>query len=142
MKFKDYINEEYETRIKDYGKSYEVFSNPSRSDMLEVNSNTLGFKFIADNKKKMVFIWNVYGPLHEPAWYQLNSADFSNDVFSGRVLPGYAKLKGSKAELDGLDGNDEFEEYIKIHGLMLDDILKKWKWVEKYINITKFFKSM
>lgn len=130
------MDESYETRVKDAGKSYEVFSNPSFKEMKELSQNGLGIKFIADNKKKLVFVWDVYGPLHGPTWHQLNSADLSDDIYDGRILPGYARLIKGKAIMSSLDGNSEFEFYVKEKEISVNDVLKKWRWVEKYIKIS------
>lgn len=144
MRLLEYLKEEYECRVTaNYGKtrSYEVFTNPSLKEIRSmIHSEDLGVKFIAEFKTKKVYVWAAIGPLHEPAWEQIKGRDLYNDVYGGKILPGYAKIKGSKLVMTTGDGTGFFNNYIDDNGNK--EVEKRWGWLNKHIDIKDFFNNV
>lgn len=131
------LNEEYETRIKMFGRSFEVFTNPTQKELKSLQSNDL--KFIADSKDKKVYVWDVIGPLHGPAWRQINGGHdtFDRDVLTGRIIPGYFSIDNGKPVMDGSDGDHYYSEYLSTITNM-PAYRSKWEWVNRYIDINTY----
>ena len=135
------INEKYEMRIKVGSKSYEVFVNPSLKEMREVDSIS-GFRFMADDRNKKVYVWDAYAALHEEAWEQIKNGRLKNDVYKGYILPGYSSFEGTKPYMDEADGDNYFENYMEDEDIDMVSVLKKWKWVNKYIDVNDYLGDM
>jgi hypothetical protein len=140
MRLQQYLNEEYETRIRDHGHSFEVFVNPTIKEIREVTSDSSWsmLKFIADNRHKKLYVWKWVGPLHEPAWRQISGKDLNTDITTGNVMPGYARLKGSKLEMRETDAGGFFDDYIE-DTTDIDAEKEKWKWLSKYMDTKRAF---
>ena len=139
-----FLNEDYYGRVKPSYSiySHEVFVNPSRNEMLSCK-NYDQIKFIADSKKKNLYIWDPDTSMHKELWEKEFKGNYVDDINIGALLPGYAEQKGGKWVMVDVDGsyivNDlirYLEEYDK-----LDQYVKKFNWVNKWIDVNKYFKD-
>jgi hypothetical protein len=136
MRLLKYINEEYLMRLTTvYGKnSYEVFINPSAKEMRELDTTSLGVRFLADSRDKTVYVWDADKAIHYEAWEFIKPKDimkFGNLVEQLVLLPGNAeKVKGKYAMTRSDRINDRFL-YQKMKAFK-----KKFKWVNKYIDLS------
>lgn len=131
MKFKEYMNEEYLTRIKgrkammSSAKSLEIFVNPSMKDLRDIKSNFI--RFIADVKKKHIYVWDGHLEVHSFIWKGLVEQGYEkgNSVYGpDHLLAGYAKKRSGNLYVDHETfncKNTDFEKY-------------DWKWIDKYVK--------
>jgi hypothetical protein len=116
----------------------DIFVNPSSSDYAEIykESKYHWVKFIADNKTKVVYVWNADKGIHREIVTKLNLVNRMKD---DDILAGDAGLSNGKATMQDSDlltslfegakrGNKDSEASLK----MLLSI--NWNWVENYIS--------
>ena len=126
-----FLKEDYEmsfTRTKfKQGQYVEIFSNPTSRDFRDA-SQQRGVRFAADMKKKKVYIWDPYVLHAEVAQGALT--DYSDRQF-GRWIMGTAENKGGKWVMIDQSGASV--------GPHLDvNPPERWKWVDKYIQVTDY----
>ena len=144
-----YLNEKWHSRIREYGTSYEVFTNPSAREIRnilnaedkhgnKIDAGNIGMiKFVADKRKKKIYVWNYFGPLHDEGWQSLMNVDLEFDVYNGDIVPGYAEMGGSKWVMTDADGDKTLDNYI--HDINdKKAYIASFKWADIYINITKY----
>ena len=61
----DILLEKWLTAFKKYGHTLEVFENPSKKEMKGWEDR---FRFIADAKRKKIYMWPASGAIHGDAW--------------------------------------------------------------------------
>lgn len=132
-RLKQYLKEEYLMRFK---KGGEVFVNPSFKEMREVAGES-GIRFTADSRNKKVYVWNEFDHIHEKAWKEIAPSDNAGKLSQqGILLEGEAWQKGNKFQMFWSDQMESF------FGWDVDDMKmmkKKFKWVNKYIDIDTAF---
>ena len=128
-----YIKEEYLMRGKDdYKNSYEIFINPSQKEMRELDEGT-GIRFIADSRDKNIYAWNSMAAIHVTSWKQIKPKENGKTLSQrGIILEGIATKKPGKYKMIISDQIDAYFGYEKDD---LEEFRKKFKWVNKYINI-------
>jgi len=146
MKLKQYINEEYYKRVKVNGRSIEVFINPSKKERKEAADKHNSIRFIADNKTKKVYVWNVYRAVHMEMYKALSLGnDFQNDTFKRKIIPGIADvLNSGKSIMYSSDWLGDFF-FRTEYGLTIKDlekVHKDFQWVNTYIDINAYFKEL
>jgi len=134
MRLKQYINEVW---MKMGYNKYEILENPSMRDLKDLGNEV---KFIAYRPNKTLYVWDVYGPLHDDVWLYVNKGyDLEDIINDGDLLAGYAKKKGMrKPVMTGEDGNEFFTDYVERVGMSKKRLLKDWNWLNSYIEINKF----
>jgi hypothetical protein len=110
----------------------DVFVNPSRKDIRDAMGNEDqgrqdSVRFIADNKKKVVYVWGAFLGLHEDIWFHINKETGQNRKLytDGELLVGVYTPRSGKAEF-------ESRNYYSIQAwakLKLSD----WEWATRYI---------
>jgi hypothetical protein len=141
-RLKQYMNEEYLRRIKnEYKDSFEVFVNPSVKEIRQVDDKD-GVRFTADNKTKNVYVWDAYASIHNDVWShnEINKGRNFNSTSCITVLHGECEFKGGKYVMNF---SDEIH-YQKGIGkeFYIRDIIKDFKWVNRYINIEGYLKHI
>lgn len=138
MRLNRFLNEKYFERIKvgSWGmirgnrESFEVFINPSKSEMNSVGreskiKNTLRFTALGRGKKMYIFPSDffhsdLYDLLRDE--YNIDIDEHQKDVFSG-----VARKVGNKWQVSRSDSS--FPERMDY---------KDWKWVEKWLDIKEW----
>lgn len=141
MRLQQYLNDEYLGRYTLYGKSIEVFVNPSKKELKDIitidGKRKNDIRFIADRKKKKLYAWNSIGGIHYDIWYRIGDNRRYDDV---TLFSGLAEVKGGKMIM--------YESHVLPTTLMdgyfystdpIGDFIEDFKWVNKY-NL-KFEKS-
>jgi hypothetical protein len=145
MRLLKYINEEWYKRIKG-GDSVDVFKNPSRKEFNEIISSTKhnnnSVRFIAYNKTKTLYVWEVYGSIHADMYRALFGGDFQDAVSKMEIIPGIADVpRSGKITMYSSDWlRDLFLGYDSISDI--NKMVKDFKWLTTYIKIDRYFKDM
>ena len=120
---------------KTVGKDYEIFVNPSKKELSEFGAE--GFRFIADAKKKKVYVFSPY-ILHQFA---------ANEIYTGielfdspYLLAGTMHGRPPKVE----DLVPFAEDAKEIFGKKFYKKFKEydWSWVNTYFNIKELDKHL
>lgn len=126
VKFGKYINEEYLTRATDsYGNSLEIFVNPSTKDLKDMKGTFV--RFIANTKKKRVYVWDGSYLIHSSVWKELVNQGYEKrlSVYGpDHLLAGYARKRGGALYVDHETFNCENTNFEK----------HDWKWIDKYVK--------
>ena len=142
MKLKEYLQEEYHSRVKLSNVSYEVFKNPSKKELIEMDSSD-GVRFIADISKEKLYVWDAYGPLHRNASKKILSKDLYKGAKSGTLVAGIAVKSGNEYVTNEGDGEGHTYNYItSLNEREMDDYLRKVKWIDGYISFTYWAKDI
>jgi hypothetical protein len=137
------IIEAYHTGVR-VGKNYvEVFKNPSKSELAKEFGGK-EIRFLADPKRKDIYVWDAYIATHDDLQDELLPKDLSID----EVISGQASKEGSVYVaysaaniafiLDDPDGFDleDFET-------LKSTVEKDWSWTERHqISLTKLVKGL
>ena len=154
MKIRQYLQEEWFKRIKGGANSVDVFKNPSRKEFNEIISSTKhsnnSVRFIADGKSKNLYVWEVYGSVHADMYRAMTGSDFQDAVYSKSIIPGVADVpRSGKITMYESDWLRDFFLQTPYMGQVpnvtikdLEQMKKKFKWVETYISIDNWFKNM
>jgi hypothetical protein len=84
--------------------------------------------------------------MHENFWDDDMNRDIYKDTVDGIVFPGYAKVSGSNTKL--IEVATYLEEYLqdyendKINEKRLIELEKKFKWLNKYVDISPLRKIL
>ena len=83
----DLVLEKWLTAFKKYGHTLEVFENPSKKEMRGWETR---FRFIADAKRKKVYMWPATGAVHVDAWLHIKKMlNDSRPLYkSSTIVPG------------------------------------------------------
>lgn len=135
MRLEAYLNEKYFKRIKGrYGTSFEVFVNPTKKELMEAGAGDYGVRFIADNKYKKLYVWNALKLIHQEAW---ESMGFSGHIiYKDDYMLGQARHIGSGRWLVRSNYEKRMQDQTDY------DRFKRFKWVQKYIDIKEFFNKI
>ena len=144
MRLQKFLNEEYHGRVKPSHSiySHEVFVNPSRKEMMSCK-NYDQIKFIADGKIKKLYIWDPDTSMHKELWEKEFKRNYINDINGEVLLPGYAEQLGGKWIMEDVDGSYIVNSLIRLleENNKLDQYVKTFDWVNKWIDIKKYFKD-
>ena len=113
MRLKQYLNEEYLTRIKGIGGSTEVFIDPSRRDLRDLSEL---IRIIADNRSKSIYVWDATKALHKEVWRQIKGKDSRLEI-DPTLLAATGTKKGNMYHI--------FPEYGEQNP-------KDFKWIKEY----------
>ena len=131
MRLEKYIREEWATKVGGIRKlDVDIFRNPDKSDFGELGRDC---RFIADNKKKELYVWNAEKIFHGRVARRIfgGFSDESDDKY----LYGVAEKKGTKWKMTECDTYE-------LSGIVEpDEMMKIYKWVNKYIDITEYFEK-
>ena len=130
MRLRQYLEEEWVTKVKGRwgGSITDIFISPTKSDMAELGKEA---RFIADNRKKRLYVWNAHTAYHQDVAEKIFGS--FDDTSDEKKLYGTAEQKGAKWKItssDSYDGRPTPEE-----------MMKEYKWMNKYIDINEFFNS-
>ena len=89
----DLVLEKWLTAFKKYGHTLEIFENPSKKEMREIGNV---FRFIADAKRKKMYIWPATGAVHSDAWIHIKKQlNDSRPLYkSSTLIPGVPEQSG------------------------------------------------
>lgn len=167
MRLEQYITEKYVNSIKNKEKVYDMFVNPSKKEIAEIESQSFngeGFRFLIDFKEKKVYMWSTE-VIHEKMieenpsifpqiiWKEYWSTGLDTDRFmSGHVESGKVGSdiwRAFEEKAKRLKGNIAKEGYqrAKFYNMERND----FSWLAKYdinpneakklvTNITRHFK--
>jgi hypothetical protein len=131
------ILEEYLTLLRQGDTGYTIFVNPDRSELRELGDDV---RFIADAKKKKVYVWNAE-ILHDEI------AEFLHlGVADPKKFWGVATRRGQKYIVNKSD-TLVYLSYIHItprfsssvtSGHLLEFLSQEWTWLDRYIEATPF----
>lgn len=134
MRLQKYLNDEYLDRYKLYGKSVEVFVNPSKKELKEIiefeDKKKNDIRFIADRKRKKVYAWNSLGGTHYDMWYRIGDNRRYDDI---TLFSGLANLKGGKMAM--YDSHVLPTTLIDGYFYSVDpigDFIEDFKWAKKH----------
>jgi hypothetical protein len=114
MRLQQYIlNERWHTRLEIRKNSFDVFVNPTKKEMKELD--TVYLRFIADNTSGKLYIWDYDKGMHREVYKKLKISD--NELFYGIL-----RKKGNKWYFDSTD--QIIDDY--------DDIMSDYEWLETY----------
>ena len=111
----------------------EVFVNPSKKEMLDASSQGeklpmdrpgRNVRFMADLKKKKIYVWSP-NITHHTVIKNMKNIGYSDST--GTWLLGTATQLGGKFTMTASDS-----------GIGVDTNSTKWAWIDKYINVTNF----
>lgn len=132
MNFRNYLKEEYFSRIG----GTEIFVNPSWSEISKIDEvEQRGVRFIADPKKKKIYVWPAYEAIHLTVFEKAMKKNWT-DKFN--YFMGEAKKRGDQLIVfasDSLEYAPEKYSWIaninwswtKRYNIDVDTYLKKWK---------------
>jgi hypothetical protein len=140
MRLKQYMNEEYLTRLNYKGKSFEVFVNPSVKEIKQLDKMD-GVRFTAILKDKKVYVWDSYVAIHNDVWdMETGKGRNFNSASCEDALHGECEFKGGKYVMNF---SDEIHYQLGIgKRFYIRDIIKDFKWVNRYINIEDYLKKI
>lgn len=129
------INEVYLTRIKGLDGNHEVFVNPSKKELREVDTK-IRFSAVYDEKK--IYAWGAEENLHPFARMELNihcKEPIKGTHYCATILEGIAYRQGAEyhmmeTDTPFMDMIDFREKYPK-SWFTLD-----WAWADRYIVVT------
>lgn len=117
------------------GKDYEIFVNPTHSEMKEFGKE--GFRFLADAKEKKLYIFNVY-ILHQMV---VNDIWPDKDLYTMPwMLPGITQ--GFPPKLEQLSSLTDGAK--KVYSKKYYEGIKKyeWDWLNRYFDISELDKEI
>ena len=80
----DLLLEKWLTAFKKYGKTVEVFENPSAKEFRDIKTS---FRFILDSKHKKIYVWSASDSLHVDTWvYIKKELNDSRQVYKSGTL--------------------------------------------------------
>jgi len=136
MRLQQYINEEW---IKLYPNKpkFEVLKNPSKKEITNLLTKNGRGRFIADGLYKILWLWDSYNGIHQ---------DVYNDLWRQNVKFGSPSIDGEIKMLKGkwtMYRSDElFNVYYDKSPEEVEKRLKKFKWLEKYIDILYYINKV
>jgi len=131
-----YLKEEW---IKVYKKKFEVLINPKSRDIMSITNTQKIVRFTADKTTKKIYVWHFAEAIHSDIWKKIvgKGRDFDDESFQN-AIHGVAKLKGSKWTMTGSDQWSSLWNDMEGH---YDMLFKDFKWVNQYIEVSKYFKD-
>ena len=134
MRLQKFLTEKWLDDVTEYGDVYEVFVNPSRKEIAELD-RTGGFRFIVNHKLKEVYMCSAYS-YHSTMW---NESEVHKRI--GFYFEQYTDGKGFDYIYcgDGMKNSRYGSDTMEKLGVMEPEKLEKlanqdWKWVKKYLN--------
>ena len=132
------------------GNLVNVYENPGSTDYKELNKDTKRgrIRFIADNKSKIIFVWDAYLAIHVSVANKLwIEKKIRGSVYRNDLLLGEASLSGGGAKMvetdvfghiDNLMKTVKTEKplgYLKEYYEKYQEIFDiDWSWVYKYVD--------
>lgn len=128
----DLVIEKFLTGYSQYGKSIEIFENPTKKEQGIArkgdNSYSRDLRFIADGEKKRLWIWNAGQALHSDSWEVI-----SKEIGDSRRL--YKDFELVSGEID-------VSEHLNVYYVvdfggrnMAEAVLDiDWSWADKYFK--------
>jgi len=138
MKFQKYLTEKYWGRVESRwtGMNLEIFENPSKKEFLDAAAIGIVEKyvrFIADPKRKKVYIWSA-NAIHADMVPEIYNKSYANVIF--KVLPGTAKQQGGRWVIIATDEVEVTPD--RYNWIMQHD----WSWADRYIEVTPWIKKL
>ncbi|KFZ25795.1 MAG: hypothetical protein KQ78_02000 [Candidatus Izimaplasma bacterium HR2] len=83
----DLLLEKWLTAFNKYGKTLEIFENPSAKEFRNLKTS---FRFILDSKHKKIYVWSAMGAIHADTWVHIKKElnDSRQLSKSGTLLAG------------------------------------------------------
>ena len=157
MRLQSYLNEKYVNSIKWYDYDVDVFVNPSRIDLRDLQKTSpIGYRYIVDFDTKKIYYFHseiihmdILGeiPNMVPNFNQMRYMTYVNGgAFLDRIFTGHGTWDSKDVESDTWQINGDFWTNTKAHGDVmyqpLKDMLNRdMKWLNKWLN-TKQIKKM
>ena len=119
-------------------KPFYVYTNPTFSELLEIGPL---LRFTANNKNKVIYVWNYYHGFHADVSIRLQLEDKFNSL---DFLKGHAEKKDNGTyEMVGSDFLSSFiGKMTRKDRLFLNNLFNQdWDWVDKFIIISKWIGS-
>jgi len=141
MRFLKYLNEKFFERMKNKytGGSFEIFVNPTKSEMKSIKADYL--RFMADSSNKKLYVWDGDASIHIDVWNRYEKIKKGRDFFkvsrNNEILFGVCELIGGNWVMNG---SDELESRQRDEWGP-EQLLQDFKWVNKYINVDKFLEE-
>ncbi len=141
MNFTEYLlNEKYFPSVKYLGETYDIYINPSHDDLHSLlkgrdSGQFYAARFIADNVKKVVYIWNA-DIIHSIMWDKIKEQthDHRGLAENYNLLPGVLDKTG---EINS-DTIWTYVTHVEYKDVIQKYFQQDWKWVDKYIpNVNK-----
>ncbi|HUS50735.1 MAG TPA: hypothetical protein VMZ91_11265 [Candidatus Paceibacterota bacterium] len=111
--------------------TYDIFVNPSKNELREISNKDDSFRFLADNKTKKFYVFNVE-LLHSTAAYLLK-------------LNGYWSHKPEDFIVGGVAYKDSFSSFNNLSMLNKEEIKKvyalDWSWTDRWVKLDKYLKN-
>lgn len=127
----DQLLEKYLTAFNKYGHTLEIFENPSKKEMRGWETR---FRFIADAKRKKIYMWPATGAIHSDAWTHIKKVlNDSRPLYkSSTLVPavfdgGYVYIFGAKGIPHSIAQQWDYED---------------WSFVKKYLPLDKLAMEM
>ena len=134
MRLCRYLEEEWATRIDSIKKDVDIFVNPDKNDMAELGNEC---RFVADNKKKKLYVWNAWQAYHKHVAKRIFGSFI--EVSDDKKLYGTAEKRGIKWKMS--KSLTYKEAWYDGHPPPPKTMLKLYSWVNKWIDIKEYFKS-
>jgi hypothetical protein len=128
MRLEKYITERYYDRLEIRRNSFDVFVNPTKIEMNKMNS--LYLRFIADPKKKEVYIWTYDKGMHTEVYRKIKKKDLELETMLTQFY-GLIKNTGNKWKFMETDQDYDYDDE--------EDIIKSYKWLNTYFKFTEVY---
>lgn len=129
----DLLLEKYLTGFKKYGHMVDVFENPTKKEMKEIEGGSGSFRFIADAKRQKIYVWSAMGAVHTDAWLNIKKAlNDSRPLYkSATIIPGTFEnnsvyIYGAKGIPRAISQQYQYEDW---------DFTKKWIPLDKLLYL-------
>jgi hypothetical protein len=146
MRLQSYLNEAWITVFGN--KKFEVLEIPP-DQIRDINdieiTSYMGIRFTVINKTKKLYVWDAYLANHNAVWDKLiNKSKPYSCTPNTNVLQGMAKKKSGKWEMSQWDDYQwmSHEDSTSPDLVSIEDMIKAFKWVDRYINVTKLLKRI
>ena len=160
MRLQTYIQEEYKTRAKIRGESFEIFGPTLTNKDLDAACSDDAVRFIADAENKSLWVWDAYTAIHGDVWDKFSFINkgrksYTDITAHNKLIWGIANKKGNKwimilsDELSGMDGEqirletpqagDTYDEQ-NYGTISFEEIMKNFKWL-KVIDVNTWLRS-
>jgi hypothetical protein len=143
MRLARFLNEKWLDDVQEYGSTYEVFMNPSRKEIRQLDKSG-GYRFIVNHKKKEVYMVSA-NSYHSTMWDESevrNRIGFSYDSYSYNAK-GFDYIYCGDGITNGRYGSDTMETLGTNYPNQLEKLANQdWSWVKKYLNTDEIISNI